>query len=65
VELSFGGIALTRLICRRCNADVRNTLRCRACGALHPTSELRAAVLSPSAAAFYSILALLVALWLW
>jgi hypothetical protein len=32
---------------------------------LHPTSELRAAILSPSAAAFYSILALLVALWLW
>jgi hypothetical protein len=32
---------------------------------LHPTSELRAAFLSPSAAAFYSILALLVALWLW
>src|SRR5262249_21151761 len=31
---------------------------CRACGALHPTSELRAAIFSPSAFAAYSLIIL-------
>jgi hypothetical protein len=44
------------LICRRCAADVRNTMRCQCCGAVHPTPELRAAILSPSAFAAYSLI---------
>ena len=34
------------------------------CGVLHPTSELRAAILSPSSLAFYA-LAVFVAFWFW
>jgi hypothetical protein len=47
---------MDRLVCRCCAADVQNTMRCRTCGALHPTSELRAAILSPSAFATYSLI---------
>jgi hypothetical protein len=47
-----------RLVCRRCAADVQNTFRCHTCGAMHPTSELRAALLSPSAFGFYSLVLL-------
>jgi hypothetical protein len=46
---------MDRLVCRCCSADVKNTVRCRACGTLHPTSELRAALLSPSAFGFYGL----------
>jgi hypothetical protein len=44
---------LARLICTVCRADVKSILRCRACGALCPTSEIGAAMLNPSAFAFY------------
>jgi len=56
-----GGVVMSavermdRLVYRCCAADVPNTTRCRACGVLHPTSELRAAILSPSAFAAYSL----------
>jgi len=50
---------MARLICRRCAADVHNTMRCRTCGAMHPTSELRAALLSPSAFGFYGLIVFL------
>jgi len=56
-----GDCFLTRLICGHCGADVKSTLHCSTCGVSHPTSELRAVILSPSAFAFYTlILALLV-----
>ena len=41
-------IVSARLICTRCHANVKSVLRCRACGALCPTSELGAAMLNPS-----------------
>ena len=49
-----------RLICTRCDADVKSVLRCRACGALCPTSKIGSAMLSSKAFAFY-VLALVVA----
>jgi purine-nucleoside phosphorylase len=50
---------MDRLVCRRCSADVQNIIRCGTCGAMHPTSELRAALLSPSAFGFYGLILLL------
>src|SRR5215470_380922 len=47
------GIVLARLICVRCKKDVKSVLRCRACGALCPTSRIGSALLSPGALAFY------------
>jgi len=43
---------LARLICTRCRADVKSVLRCRACGALCPTSQIGSAMLSPGAFTF-------------
>jgi uncharacterized protein (DUF983 family) len=53
---------LARLICTNCRADVKSVLRCRACGALYPTSEIGAAMLSPSAFVFYIIVSVVVAI---
>jgi hypothetical protein len=53
---------LARLICTSCRADVKSVLRCRACGALCPTSEIGVAMLSPSAFAFYVLLSMVVAI---
>jgi hypothetical protein len=50
------------LICTRCRSDVKNALRCRACGALCPTSEIAAAILSPNAFAFYVLFLMVVAI---
>jgi hypothetical protein len=60
------GIALARLICTRCRADTKSVLRCRACGALCPTTKLGPAMLSPSAFAFYIlVLAVVAVFWFW
>src|SRR5262249_54514950 len=53
-----------RLICTRCHADVKSVLRCRACGALCPTSKIGSGMLSSRAFAFY-VLALVVAAIFW
>ena len=53
-----------RLICTRCHADVKSVLRCRACGALCPTSKIGSAMLSSRAFAFY-VLALVAAAIFW
>ena len=53
-----------RLICTRCHADVKSVLRCRACGALCPTSKIGSRMLSSKAFAFY-VLALVVAAIFW
>ena len=58
------GIVLARLICVRCKRDVKSVLRCRACGALCPTSRIGAALLSPGAFAFYGLILVVVAI-LW
>jgi hypothetical protein len=55
-------IVLTRLICTRCRADVKSVLRCRTCGALCPTSEIGAAMLSSGAFAFYLLVSVVVAI---
>src|SRR5262249_9805829 len=47
---------VVRLVCRCCAADVQSTMRCGTCRALHPTSELRAAILSPSVFVGYSLI---------
>jgi hypothetical protein len=47
---------MTRLTSRYCAATVQaDALRCHFCGASHPTSELRAYILSPSAFAHLSL----------
>jgi ferredoxin len=51
---------VARLICKRCWADTRSVVRCRACGALCPTSALGVALLSPAAFAFYALVAVVV-----
>jgi len=52
-----------RIVCRRCAATVwPGVMRCPTCGALSPTSEIRAAILSPSAFVLLSLLALIVTL---
>jgi hypothetical protein len=56
------GIVLARLICTRCRADVKSVLRCRACGALCPTSQIGAAMLSPPAFTFYVFVLVVVAI---
>jgi hypothetical protein len=53
---------MDRRACRCCAADVQNTMRCRVCGALHPTSELRAAFLNPTAFAAYTLIMFVFAL---
>jgi hypothetical protein len=53
---------LARLICTRCRADVESVLRCRRCGALCPTSEIGAAMLSPGAFTFYVFVLVVVAI---
>src|SRR6516164_9079486 len=58
------GIVLARLICVRCKKDVKSVLRCRACGALCPTSRIGSALLSPGAFAFYGLILVVVAI-LW
>ena len=55
---------MARLICTRCHADVKSVLRCRACGALCPTSEVGTAMLSPSAFAFYVLVSVVAAIFL-
>src|SRR6516165_3727381 len=57
-------IVSARLICTRCHANVKSVLRCRACGALCPTSKIGSAMLSSKAFAFY-VLALVVAAMFW
>src|SRR5262249_13310584 len=57
-----GGVGLARLICTRCRKDVKSVLRCRSCGTLCPTSEIGAAMLSPSAFAFYGLISIVVAI---
>ena len=57
-----GGIVLARLICTRCKADVKSVVRCRRCGALCPTSAIGAAILSPTAFAFYILVLVVVAI---
>src|SRR6516162_4377738 len=57
-------IVSARLICTRCHADVKSVLRCRACGALCPTSKIGSAMLSSRAFAFY-VLALVAAAIFW
>ena len=57
-------IVSARLICTRCHADVKSVLRCRACGALCPTSRIGSGMLSSRAFAFY-VLALVVAAIFW
>ena len=53
--------------CRHCAADVQaGAMHCPKCGVFSPTSELAAAMLSPSACAVYTVvLALLVVFWFW
>src|SRR5437763_9100416 len=58
----LGAVALTRLICTRCRADVEGVLRCRRCGALCPTSQIGAALLSPSAFVFYVLVLVVIAI---
>src|SRR6516162_8587562 len=58
------GAVLARLICTRCRADTKSVLRCRACGALCPTSKFGPALLSPSALACY-VLVLVVVVLIW
>ena len=57
-------IVSARLICTRCHANVKSVLRCRACGALCPTSRIGSGMLSSRAFAFY-VLALVVAAIFW
>jgi hypothetical protein len=64
LEVSPGGVVVARLICTRCRADTKSILRCRACGTLCPTSEIGAAMLSPSAFTFY-VLGLVVVAIFW
>jgi hypothetical protein len=60
------GLFLPRLVCRRCAATVwPGVMRCPTCGALSPTSEIRAAILSPSAFVLVGLLALIVTLGFW
>jgi hypothetical protein len=56
------GVGLARLICTRCRKDVKSVLRCRSCGTLYPTSKIGAAMLSPSAFAFYGLISIVVAI---
>jgi hypothetical protein len=56
------GVGLARLICTRCRKDVKSVLRCRSCGTLCPTSQIGAAMLSPSAFAFYGLISIVVAI---
>src|SRR6516162_5920198 len=60
----FRRIVSARLICTRCHADVKSVLRCRACGALCPTSKIGSEMLSSRAFAFY-VLALVAAAIFW
>jgi ribosomal protein L40E len=57
---------LASLICRRCAVRLKShTTRCPHCGVLSPTSKLGAALLTPSAFAFGTLVALLAAIWFW
>jgi hypothetical protein len=58
----LGAVALTRLICTHCRADVESVLRCRRCGALCPTSQIGAALLSPSAFVSYVLVLVVIAI---
>lgn len=58
---------MVRLTCRHCAATVQpGAMRCLRCGVSYPTSELKAAIFSPSAFALFALaLALLVTFWFW
>ena len=57
-------IVSARLICTRCHADVKSVLRCRACGALCPTSKIGSGMLSSRAFAFYVLVSVVAAIFL-
>ena len=59
--------AKAKFICRCCVAPVEaGAWRCHYCGEAHPTSGLRAVVLSPFALAFYIVAVLAVmTFWFW
>jgi hypothetical protein len=64
---TLGRPRISPAIEKRIQATVQpDAMRCDRCGVSHPTSELRAAILSPSAFAFFAIvLALLATFWFW